>query len=249
MLAGAVVVAASHKGGAHRTAAADGDLQRDLQLASTSSLELAPTTSALTVSPVEETPPAAPERTLRPKRSSTGSRAVHSRKPTVKAAPEPEVAAAEEPGATEATTVASSTEATAEAPAEGGGVALPRPTAVPISVPAGGAAGPGTERAPDSDRGGGGILGGIFGTVLRGGGVDGDNCQIRRPGGTYYPPPAVYFPPPGGIAGGRVIARPPRDNSPAGRVSRAVGGGFGGGRGASAGSSAGRVAGALGRRH
>jgi hypothetical protein len=200
-LAGAVVFAASTKGDAHRAVAADGDLQRDLQLASASSLELAPTSHAVaTVSPIEAPSEAAPERATRPKRSSTGTRALRSRKPVVHAAPEPEVAAAsEEAQPSEVTDVATSADATAQTPAglsaDAGGVALPRPTAVPVSYPAGG-----------GDSGGGGILGGIFGAVIRGGGVDGDHCQIHR-GNSRPSTPPIYRQPIGGLGGSRIRER------------------------------------------
>jgi hypothetical protein len=202
VLATAVVVGVSRNG--HSTAAtSDGDLQRDLKLASSTTLELAPVGHALaTISSIEALPAATPERTVRPKRSASGSRANRSRSRVVRAAPEPEVAAStEESQTTEVTELAgAATQATLEAPAEGGGVALPRPSAIPVAYPDAGT-------VDGSGSSGGGIMGGIFGTVIRGGGVDGDHCQIHggRGGGRIYAPP-IYRQPRSSTLGDRVRA-------------------------------------------
>jgi hypothetical protein len=196
VLATAVVVGVSRNG--HSAAAtSDGDLQRDLNLASSTTLELAPVGHALaTISSIEAAPAATPERTVRPKRSSSGSRGIRSRAPLVRAAPEPEVAAsAEESQTTEVTELAgAATQVTVEAPAEGGGVALPRPSAIPVAYP--GSTGSDAGTVDGSGGSGGGIMGGIFGTVIRGGGVDGDHCQIHggRGGGRIYTPPIYRQP-------------------------------------------------------
>jgi hypothetical protein len=208
-LASAVVVAVSRTGqGA--TAVADGDLQRDLQLASSTGIELVPAGQALaTVSSIEAPPAAAPKRSWRPKRSNSGPRAVRSRAPAVRAAPEPEPAeGSEEVEAIEAAELADeAAEATAAAP-DPGGVALPRPTGIPVSFPSGDADGRG-------DAGGGYDPG----TVIRGGGVYGDDhCQIhgrradrrgdRRGGGVYGPP---------------IIFRQPRSNTRVGSILDRIG--------------------------
>ncbi|MFN2564062.1 MAG: hypothetical protein ABR499_03515 [Gemmatimonadaceae bacterium] len=186
VLSTAVVIGVS-RSGERAAVTADGDLMRDLKLASATSLELAPTGQALaTVSSIEAPPAAAPERTVRPRRSSSGPRVARSRAPVVRAAPEPDVA--EEVDASpiaEATELASSeaAEAPVEAPTAGG-VALPRPTAIPVIFPTGGDAG-----------GGGGTYDPGPGTVIRGGGVDGDHCQIHRGrGGRIYGPPIFRQP-------------------------------------------------------
>ncbi len=183
VLAAAVVVGVSLRGhGA--TAMADGDLQRDLTLAS-AAIELAPAGQALaTVSSLESAPAPLAKATPRPKRSRSGARAVRSRAPVVRAAPESEVAESLDDSEVAESTAPATAEEAAEAPAEGGGVALPRPTAIPVSYPAPEAG----AVEDDSRRGGGSILGGIFGTVLRGGGVDGDHCQIHGGRGTYSRP-------------------------------------------------------------
>jgi hypothetical protein len=191
-LATAVVIAAS--GNDRRVATvADGDLQRDLKLASATSIELAPIgNSVATVSAIEAPPAASPAPATKPKRSSRGTRALRSPRPTVKAAPEPEVAESSEES--ETTEVAESagapTEATEVAPAEGG-VALPRPTAIPVSYPGGvgggmGGGDIGGSTGSGTDGGWGGR-----GTVIRGGGVDGDHCQIHN-GGIFVGRRPVY---------------------------------------------------------
>jgi hypothetical protein len=192
-LATAVVVGVSQNGQS-ASAIADGDLQRDLKLASSTGIELAPLGRPLaTVSSIEVPPSATPERRVRTKRSTAGPRAVRSRTPVVRAAPEPEVAESiEESEATETTALAdAAAEATATAPAEGG-VALPRPSAIPVSYPAPGA-GTGTGSG-DSD-------GGWGGTVIRGGGgvFGGDPCRVHT-GGTYGRRPVYRQPRGGGIS-------------------------------------------------
>jgi hypothetical protein len=200
-LASAVVVAVS-RSGQGATAVADGDLQRDLQLASSAGIELAPAGQALaTVSSIEAPPAAAPKHSWRPKRSNSGARAVRSRAPVVRAAPELEPAeGSEELEATEATELADGApEATAAAP-DAGGVALPRPTGIPVSFPGGDADGRGD--------GGGGY---DPGTVIRGGGVyDDDHCQIhrRRDDRTRDRDRGPYGPP--------IIFRQPRGNTTVG---------------------------------
>ncbi|MDQ3949994.1 MAG: hypothetical protein M3282_06585 [Gemmatimonadota bacterium] len=201
-LASAVVIGVS-RNDQGVAATSDGDLQRDLKLASSTTLELAPLGQPLaTVSSIEAPPAATPERSVRPKRSSSGPRAVRSRARVVRAAPEPEVAeSTEESQTTEVAELAgASAEATTVAPAEGG-VALPRPTAIPVSYPGTGE-GDGS-RGTDTDGGWGGI-----GTVIRGGGVDGDHCQIHGRGGRIYGPP-IYRQPRGISLGDRVRAAQP----------------------------------------
>ena len=236
-LAGAVVIGVSRSGQDAATVS-DGDLQRDLKLAA-STIELAPTgQSVATVSTIEAPVAATPERSVRPKRSSSGSRAIRSRRPVVKAAPEAQVAeSTEESEATQVSELAGgAAEATVEAPADAG-VALPRPTAIPVSYPS-----PGAGNAPDGGWGG-------IGTVIRGGGIDGDHCQIHS-GRSRRPP--VYRQPRGISLGDRVsgaVSSAPssRPTSPGGRVDRATGRSSGSSsQPASRGSIAGRVRAARG---
>ena len=219
-LATAVVVGVS-RNGQSASAISDGDLQRDLKLASSTNIELAPLGRPLaTVSSIEVPPSSTPDRKIRTKRSAAGPRAVRSRTPVVPVAPEPEVAeSAEESEAIETTALADAeAEATAAAPAEGGGVALPRPSAIPVSYPSPGS-GSGTGADPD---------GGWGGTIIRGGGgvFGGDPCRVHT-GGTYGRP--VYRQPRGGgISLGERIrgaqsSRPQRPQSIGERVRAAQG--------------------------
>jgi hypothetical protein len=179
-----VVVAVSNDD--NRTVTADGDLQRDLSLATTS-LELVPLSEVLpTVSAIEAPPSTTPQRTTRPKRSRSGSRAVRSPARAVAAVPEAEVAEANEESDSPTTVELAdgSVEGTVEAPAPGG-VALPRPTAIPVVFPTGS-----SDDTYDPGPG----------TVIRGGSIDPDHCQIGRRGGRVASPP-IYRQPRGmGIA-------------------------------------------------
>lgn len=158
------------------------DLQRDLELASATTVNLAaPRVDSALLNAMETQPQGTPEaaKTLR---RGAGSRAVRSQVPTVRATPVVQVAEVEESQEVQTESVAPVAEETTEPVA-----VAPRP-------------------APAGDYGtGGGILGGGVlgdgggrgGSVIRGGGVDGDNCELhRRPrnGGIYGRP--VYYPSP-----------------------------------------------------
>lgn len=163
VLATAVVVGVSNSK-VKQAVVADGDLQRDLQLASTASIELAPAGQPIaTISAIESRVTAAPERSMRPKRTRTTSRVVRPRAPAVAPAPEPEVEVA---ASTDDFESAAAMElADAEGLAEvNGGVALPRPTAIPVAYPPSGGDAGTYDPGP--------------GTVIRGGGIDPDHCQI-----------------------------------------------------------------------
>ena len=255
-LATGVVFAAS-RGGQGSTAVADGDLQRDLKLASATSIELAPIGQPLaTVSAIEAPPAAAPAPATKLKRSSRGPRAVRSPRPTVKAAPESEVAeSTDEATTTEVIESAgASVEATEVAPAEGG-VALPRPTAIPVSFPGTGTGGMGGT-GDGGVYGGGGGGGGVYGpgTVIRGGGVDGDHCQIH--GGIFGRRPSTTYPRPRGVSlgdrirGAQASSGGSRPSSIGERVRAAQGrssGGSAGGSRSSGGSMGDRIRAAQGR--
>jgi hypothetical protein len=190
------------------TVVADGDLQRDLKLASASNIELAPVGQPIaTISAIEAPPSAAPVKATKPKRSSRGTRALRSPKPTVRAAPQPEVAESVDEAATTVAmeSAGATAEATEVAPAEGG-VALPRPTAIPVSFPGpggGGVGGTGDGGVYGGGTGDGGVYG--PGTVIRGGGGVGDDpCRIH--GGWGWPRPAGSPRPRGGSLGDRIRA-------------------------------------------
>lgn len=183
-------------------------LADDLKQADAAGIQLAQSQTAKQFALNETAPEAKPEPKTVTKRGN-GTKAVRSTTPTVKAAPEPVAANVVEeiPDLTVVQTAA------APAPAETPAPAIPRP--VPTTEPAPsedngailrGGSGAGTGR---TGTGGGGGWGGIFGAVIRGGGVDGDNCDPRghgRPqptrGGVYGTP--VYVPNPNaGMPSGR----------------------------------------------
>ena len=178
-----------------RESALTSDLQRDLQLA-TSTVALAQPTHASNFA-LETAPSSDPEPQITLRRG-PGRRAIRSREHTVAASPESMAAESIDQTLAVAETEARATES--DAPVSEG-VPLPRPTAIPVSLPT---EGQGTVIVQGDGRGEGrgpGI-GTIIGVVIRGGGVGEDHCEIhdgrrrdrRRP---------VYTGNPGGIAGGR----------------------------------------------
>lgn len=207
VLATAVVVGVSN-GRSQQAIAADGDLQRDLQLASTETIELAPLGQPLaTISAIEAPPSRTPVRSVRPKRSTSGSRVVRSRTPTVTAAPEAQLAESEEADESDVSTDLAEASPDADVEASvAGGVALPRPTAIPVVFPGGGE-GEGTyDPGP--------------GTVIRGGGIDPDHCQIHgRRGGRVYGPP-IYRQPRGPSLADRIRGSQPSRPTTSDRPSR-----------------------------
>jgi hypothetical protein len=184
-------------------ASAQDDLKRDLQLAATSVDFATPKVDPALLTSLETKPNNAPEPSKVLKKKA-GPKAVQSKTPTIKTDPLMEIAASEDESA----------QTTVEAPApvpeptnEPVAVA-PRPTPAPVVLPTGNDGG---------DYGTSGNGGGIFGPVgrgggviIRGGGVDGDHCEIHargpRRGGIYYPnmggsripqPRPQYIPPMG----------------------------------------------------
>ena len=181
----------------------------DLLVAQAAGLELAQAQGANRFALSETVPEAAPEPRTTIKRAN-GPKAVRSATPTVKAAPEAVAAdVVEEIPALQAMQTASApTQTEATAPA------IPRPS--PVNEPApsqdegpilAGGSGRGPGRTGNGGNGGGW---GIFGAVIRGGGVDGDNCD-PRPRSTAGRPPMrapVYGSNPSGMGGGRTTVRP-----------------------------------------
>jgi hypothetical protein len=161
----AVVLAACGKSGAPSNRAMSDDLKRDLRLASSTNLDLASrqTSASFPLTEISQSSAPAPAKTLK---KSAGPKATRSRTPTVKATPENSVAAADETPKVEVTAQAPAP--TPEPVPEPAAPAVPRPTPVPAQ--------------PTSDGGGGSVLGGIFGAILRGGVVDGDHCDPRTDG-------------------------------------------------------------------
>jgi hypothetical protein len=194
----ALALAACGKNGASPNRAMSDDLKRDLQLASSSSLDLASQQASKSFALTEIGQSSAPSPSLVVKKGA-GPKAVKSKTPTVKAAPAEIVdTKAEEPTvAVMAQAPSPTTEPTPDPTAP----AVPRPSPTPIDPNGGeGAHGQnGGGNNPGAGDGGGSILGGIFGAIIRGGVVDGDHCDPRtdrrpRHGGSY--PNTPY---PGGI--------------------------------------------------
>jgi hypothetical protein len=154
--------------------AKDADLSRDLELASAATLALAGRgVDSANFASLETKPASAPEASNVVKRGA-GPKAVRSKTPTVRATPMSEPATAEGEGESFAESVAAS---------ESDPVAIlpvPAPVAAPASAPAGDyGSGGGIFGSGDGGSGSGGR-----GVVIRGGGVDGDNCELhRRPRG------------------------------------------------------------------
>ena len=144
------------------------DLKKDLDLASSSDgITLAGSGSkgSQVVSAIERTTPPAPKRVAQSQR-------VVRHKPAPKAPPAPvEAQAGDVSDEVEAQPVA-----VAPAPTESAPTASPRPH--PIEMPSG--SGVQVGRGGGSNTGA--VLGGIISVVLRGGGVDGDECDPRTDG-------------------------------------------------------------------
>lgn len=167
-LAAALAVVTAACGDARATdAARQDDLERDLELASATTMNLASARVDPSLLDALETKPQGAPLAVPTIRKGAGSRAVRSSTPTVRATPEVELAAE----ATDATLIS----AEAPAPEVSEPVAVvPRPAPVPA------------EPAGDYGTGGGGVIfggGGIGGVIIRGGGVDGDNCDLHTRGG------------------------------------------------------------------
>lgn len=207
----AVVLAACGRHSAPTNHAMSDDLKHDLDQASATGLNLASQqkSAAFPLTEIGQTSAPAPARTLR---KASGPKAVASKHPTVKAAPEPVVA--EKVDEPQAEVMAQAPAPTTVAAPDPTAPAVPRPSPVPVDPNAGAGANgrDGGGRNPGAGDGGGSILGGIFGVIIRGGIGDGDHCDPRTDGrgrgnrGGYDP---IYgpHPLPGGtprrIPGGR----------------------------------------------
>jgi hypothetical protein len=176
----ALALAACGKNQSTANRAMSDDLKRDLQLASSTDLDLASQQAANRYALTEIGQTSAPSPSVAPKRG-VGPKAVKSKTPTVKATPEPTVTTENSESQTE---VASQAPApTPEPVPEPSAPAVPRPS--PIDPTAGGAGGHGRDgggAGAGTSDGGGSILGTIFGAVIRGGVVDGDHCDPRTDG-------------------------------------------------------------------
>ena len=198
----AVVLAACgrHSAPAHQTMS--DDLKRDLDQVAGSGLDLASQqkSAAFPLTEIAPTSSPAPSHFLK---KASGPKAIASKHPTVKAAPEPVVAEKVDEPKTEV--VAQAPSPNVEPAPDPNAPAVPRPSPIPIDPGAGqGTNGrDGGGRSPGASDGGS-ILGGIFGVIIRGGVVDGDHCDPRSDGrgrgrgpygsGRVYGPGGVYMP-------------------------------------------------------
>jgi hypothetical protein len=160
----AFVVACKDAPSAARRSMSD-DLKKDLQLASV--------TQNLHISPDEIAPKSHQELAVKPKKAPNGPKVIRDEHPTLKASVKPVDAApikAEVPQVqVMASAPAPSETPTSDAPP------LARPSPVPQASYPGAAPIPG-------NGGSGGVMGGIWGAVIRGGGVgDDDHCDPRGP--------------------------------------------------------------------
>ena len=190
------------------------DFSKELEKADAAGLQLAQGQSARQFSLSETVPETKPEAKTVTKRATNGTKAVRSKAPTVKAAPEnvaadvveevPDLTAVQQsagPSHTEAPVPVSPEPSPAVTPA-------PAQDQGPI-LRGGNGSGAGT-----AGSGSGGGWGTIFGAVIRGGGVDGDNCDPRGTRRTGIPQ-----------------QRTPDYGRPAGMGGIRSGGGYGGGSG------------------
>lgn len=191
VLAGAAIVGAVVVRRGHAASPASSSIDADLKLASATP-DIGP--YALT----ETAPSSKPMMGVRLHRAE-GPKAIRSSRPRVKAAPDPEPAADENAAPVTESVAQAPGAGPTEAPAEPTTAATPRPVPVPVTYPSGG----GDARGSGDVGNGSGavigaVIGGILGAVIRGGGVDGDNCEIPRRG-TRRGRPGVFTPNTGGI--------------------------------------------------
>lgn len=176
-----VVLAACGKNGASPNRAMNDDLKRDLQLASSSGLDLASQQAAKGFALTEIAQSSAPSPAPAVKKGA-GPKAVRSKTPTVKAAPDASIESKAEEPTTQV--MAQAPSPTTEQVPDPAAPAVPRPSPMPID-PNGGEGARGQNGGgpnPGAGDGGGSVLGGIFGAILRGGVVDGDHCDPRTDG-------------------------------------------------------------------
>jgi len=158
----AAVAAVACKGTPRTKTSMSDDLKRDLQMASA--------TQNLRISPDEIAPQSHQELALKPKKAPNGPKVVRSEHPTKKASVTPVESAPIKAKMPQVQVMASAPE-----PSETSSGAPP--LARPSPVPAVGY--PGAGQMPGDGAGGsGGVLGGIWGAVMRGG-IDDDHCDPR----------------------------------------------------------------------
>jgi hypothetical protein len=185
----AVLAIACGKSKPTDTSAMSADLKRDLQLASAS--------QNLRINPDEIAPKSKQELALKPKAAPSGPKVVRTNHPKVKASPTPKP---QEVAEVKTDIPQVQVMASAPAPSETPAPDLP-PLARPAPVPA--QSYPTTASIPTTNSGSGGILGGIFGAVIRGGivGGDDDHCDPRTMPRRGRPIGGDVYGRPGGMGG------------------------------------------------
>lgn len=195
---------------------ASSDLSRDLALSSGDGLALATQQGTEPSFALTETAPTAKPEAAKTVKPAAGPKAVSSPKHTVRAKPEAKPAPAKLPPPEVVASAPAPDPQPDPEPTATDAPAVPRPVPVPVST-----SGTGEQTAGRSSGGStvGAIIGGILGAVIRGGTVDGDNCEIpgegrrggRRGGGVYSPNPnsgGGTWGRPGGIGTGRIPINP-----------------------------------------
>lgn len=189
--------------GEQQSASVNEELKHDLELAASSATVLA---SAQSIKPFAPTEIPQTSTLRSAAKRGAGRKVVRSSTPTVKAAPVAEVAESDVEDATVLAT-AEAAPAPTETTVDESIPAVPRPVpaAIPATYPAPQGAGDGASQGSGSGQVIGAVLGGILGAVIRGGGVDGDRCEIHPPNrGRNRPQPrggGVYSPNPAGSGG------------------------------------------------
>jgi hypothetical protein len=188
----AVVAIACGKSKAPTSTAMSADLKRDLQLAQA--------TQTMRINPDEVSPQSQQQLALRPKKAPNGPKVIRTEHPTVRASAVPAEAAEIKTDMPQVQVAASS-----PTPSETPTPDAP-PMARPAPVPAASYPSAGTIPAANTS-GSGGILGGIFGAILRGGVGDDDHCDPHprsHPAGHPIGDDGVYRRP-GSFPGGRPV--------------------------------------------
>jgi hypothetical protein len=185
------------------------DLKRDLQLASA--------TQDIKISPDEIAPKSQQELALRPKRAPSGPKVIRTEKPTVMASATP-AQVAEVKSELPEVQVMTASPSPSETPNTTDAPPLARPAALPAPTY------PTAEAIPVGNTGsaGGGIMGGIFGAVIRGGRVGDDHCDPRTDGrrrapGQVIGTGGIYTMPGGSIGMGGARTMPATIARPRGR--------------------------------
>lgn len=187
----AVVLAGCGRHSTPSTPAMSADLKADLDQVAGNGLDLASDQKSASFPLTEIAPKSSPAPTHSLRRA-PGPKAVASKHPTVNAAPAPVVAEnVDQPQTQVAQAPAPAPSPTVEQTPDPSAPAVPRPSPVDPNAGAGASGQEGAGRSPGAGNGSGigAVLGGIFGVIIRGGVVDGDNCDPRSEGRVHRRPP------------------------------------------------------------